>query len=60
VAKVACLEPRRLLALKTGIMDKKKGALWVIAMKIHQLPVKRLKNRSQMHYSGCSAKSYLQ
>jgi hypothetical protein len=44
VAKVACLEPRRLLALKTGIMDKKKGALWVIAMKIHQLPVKRLKN----------------
>jgi hypothetical protein len=25
VAKVACLEPRRLLALKTGIMDKKRG-----------------------------------
>jgi len=57
---VAYLKPRRLPVLKTGIMDKKKGALWMIAMKIHPFPVKGLKNRSSMHYSGCSAKSYLQ
>jgi hypothetical protein len=38
----------------------KKGALWMIAMKIHRLPENRFKNRSQMLPSGCSAKSYLQ
>jgi hypothetical protein len=38
----------------------KKGALWMIAMKIHRLPENGLNNRSQMLPSGCSAKSYLQ
>jgi len=31
----------------------------MIAMKIHSLSVKGFKNRRPMHYSGCSAKSYL-